>query len=383
MVPTPEVAWWSSTQGAPAAMVSASHNPFADNGIKLFSAGGRKLPDDVEERLEAELARLTGGVVSAGAPEEPGADLPAGADVGRIVPATSDGAHAGYAAAVAASIEGRRLAGLTAVVDCANGSASAVAPQVLRDLGLDLHVIHDRPDGTNINDGCGSTHLDGLAKAVVDRRADLGIAFDGDADRVLMVDAAGDLVDGDQIIALCAVDRHRRGALAGGAVAVTVMTNLGFRLAMDEPGHRGRRDRGRRPLRPRGARGPGPGARRRAERPRDLPRPRHHRRRPADRRAGARRPGAGRASAGRGRRRHAPPAAGAAQRADGRRDPDIVERLAPDIAAVEARLGGRGRVLVRPSGTEPVVRVMVEAPTGDEAEAAVADLVLAVEQLAG
>ena len=256
VVPTPEVAWWSSTEGAPAAMVSASHNPFADNGIKLFSAGGRKLPDDVEARLEAELARLTGGVVSAGAPEEPAADLPAGADVGRIVPAAGDGAHAGYAAAVAASIEGRRLAGLTAVIDCANGSASAVAPQVLRDLGLDLHVIHDRPDGTNINDGCGSTHLDGLAKAVVDRRADLGVAFDGDADRVLMVDARG-RPRGRR-------PDHRplrgRPAPAGGA-----RRRCRGRHRHDQPGlpsgdgrarHRGRRDGGRRPLRPRGARGP-------------------------------------------------------------------------------------------------------------------------------
>jgi phosphoglucosamine mutase len=383
VVPTPEVAWWSSTEGAPAAMVSASHNPFADNGIKLFSAGGRKLPDDVEERLEAELARLTGGVVSAGAPEAPAADVPAGADVGRIVPEAGDGAHAGYAAAVAASIEGRRLAGLTAVIDCANGSASAVAPQVLRDLGLDLHVIHDRPDGTNINDGCGSTHLDGLAKAVVDRSADLGVAFDGDADRVLMVDAAGDLVDGDQIIALCAVDRHRRGALAGGAVAVTVMTNLGFRLAMDEQGIEVVETAvgDRYVLEALEARGLALGGEQSGHVIfRDL------------------------ATTGDGlltavqaldvlARDGRPLAevAGVMHRLPqvlrnvrtARRDPDVVERLAPDIAAVEARLGGRGRVLVRPSGTEPVVRVMVEAPTGDEAEAAVADLVLAVEQLAG
>ena len=175
-------------------MVSASHNPFADNGIKLFSAGGRKLPDDVERRLEAELQRLLGAVVS-GRRRRPA--RPAGPHrrrVGRIVPAAGDdGPHEGYAAAVAASIDGRRLDGLTAVVDCANGSASVVAPAVLRDLGVEVHVLHDRPDGTNINDGCGSTHTDGLARAVVEHGADLGVAFDGDADRVLMVDAAGEL----------------------------------------------------------------------------------------------------------------------------------------------------------------------------------------------
>ena len=107
---------------------------------------------------------------------------------------------------------------------------------MLRDLGVDVHVLHDRPDGTNINDGCGSTHVGALAGAVVEHGADLGVAFDGDADRVLMVDAAGEVVDGDQIIALCAVDRHARGTLPGDTVVVTVMTNLGFRLAMAEHG---------------------------------------------------------------------------------------------------------------------------------------------------
>jgi phosphoglucosamine mutase len=383
VVPTPEVAWWSAIEDAPAAMVSASHNPFADNGIKLFSAGGRKLPDDVERRLEAELQRLLGAVVSGDA-AAPSGPVPTGANVGRIVPAAGDdGPHRGYAAAVAASIDGRRLDGLTAVVDCANGSASVVAPAVLRDLGVEVHVLHDRPDGTNINDGCGSTHTDGLARAVVARGADLGVAFDGDADRVLMVDAAGELVDGDQLIALCAVDRHERGTLPGDAVVVTVMTNLGFRLAMEAHGiavvETAVGDRY--VLEALEARGLALGGEQSGHVIfRDL------------------------ATTGDGLltavqaldvvvRTGRPLAelAGVMSRLPqvlrnvrvARRDPAVVERLAADIAAVEGRLGELGRVLVRPSGTEPLVRVMAEAPTEAEAEAAVADLVRAVEAHAG
>jgi len=383
VVPTPEVAWWSATEDAPAAMVSASHNPFADNGIKVFSAGGRKLPDDVERRLEAELQRLLGAVVSGDAAAPPG-PVPTGVAVGRIVPAGGDdGPHRGYAAAVAASIDGRRLDGLTAVVDCANGSASVVAPAVLRDLGVEVHVLHDRPDGTNINDGCGSTHTDGLARAVVARGADLGVAFDGDADRVLMVDAAGELVDGDQLIALCAVDRHERGTLPGDTVVVTVMTNLGFRLAMEAHGitvvETAVGDRY--VLEALEARGLALGGEQSGHVIfRDL------------------------ATTGDGlltavqaldvvvrTGRPLAEVAGVMSRLPqvlrnvrvARRDPAVVERLAADIAAVEGRLGELGRVLVRPSGTEPLVRVMAEAPTEAEAEAAVADLVRAVEAHAG
>jgi phosphoglucosamine mutase len=383
VVPTPEVAWWSVAENAPAAMVSASHNPFADNGIKLFTAGGRKLPDDVERRLEAELQRLLGAVVSGDAGPRR-LSVPTGADVGRIVPAAGDdGPHRGYAAAVAASIDGRRLDGLTAVVDCANGSASVVAPAVLRDLGVDVHVLHDQPDGTNINDRCGSTCMDGLARAVVERGADLGVAFDGDADRVLMVDAAGELVDGDQLIALCAVDRHERGTLPGDAVVVTVMTNLGFRLAMESHGiavvetavgdryvlealeHRGLALGGEQSghviFRDLATTGDGLLTAVQA----------------LDTVVRAGRPLA--------------EVAGVMTRLPqvlrnvrvARRDPAVAEHLAADIAAVEDRLGALGRVLVRPSGTEPLVRVMVEAPTEVEAEAAVADLVRAVEAHAG
>jgi phosphoglucosamine mutase len=252
---------------------------------------------------------------------------------------------------------------------------------VLRDLGVEVQVLHDRPDGTNINDGCGSTHVGALAGAVLEHDADLGVAFDGDADRVLMVDAAGEIVDGDQIIALCAVDRHARGTLPGDAVVVTVMTNLGFRLAMAEHGIAvvetavgdryvlealeekglalGGEQSGHVIFRDLATTGDGLLT---AVQALDVV-------------VRAGRPLADLA----GVMTRMPQVLRNVRVA--RRDPAIVEHLAADIAAVEGRLGELGRVLVRPSGTEPLVRVMAEAPTEAEAEAAVAELVGAVEAL--
>ena len=388
VVPTPEVAWWSATEHAPAAMVSASHNPFADNGIKLFSAGGRKLSDAVEQQLELELQHILGAVVSSGTPAadgggaagDDGRRVLTGAELGDIRAAM--GAHDGYAAAVVASIEGRRLDGLTAVVDCANGSNSVVAPRVLRDLGVDLEVLHAAPDGTNINAGCGSTHPGDLSRAVVARGADLGVAFDGDADRVLLVDAAGELVDGDQIIALCAIDRHERGTLADDSVVVTVMTNLGFRLAMEERGIQVVETKvgDRYVLEALAAGGLSLGG----EQSGHVIFPE------------LATTGDGLLTAvqaldvvARAGRPLAALAADAMTRLPqvlrnvrvAERDPAIADHLAADIAVVEKRLGPRGRVLVRPSGTEPLVRVMAEAPTAAEAEAAVDELIRAVEAL--
>jgi phosphoglucosamine mutase len=137
-----------------------------------------------------------------------------------------------YEQALVDSIGGRRLDGLSVVVDCANGAASETAPAVLRELGAQVVVLNDAPDGVNINDGCGSTHPEGLQAEVVARGAAVGLAFDGDADRVLAVDHTGALVDGDQLIAICALDRRDRGRLPGDTVVITVMTNLGFRRAM-------------------------------------------------------------------------------------------------------------------------------------------------------
>lgn len=382
VVPTPEVAWWSASEGAPAAMVSASHNPFPDNGIKLFAAGGRKLSDAVEQQIEGELQRLLGAVVSSSTPGAgPEPTVPTGAAVGAIRPAGA--AHSGYAAAVAASLDGRRLAGLRAVVDCAHGAASAVAPQVLADLGVDVDVVHAGPDGTNINAGCGSTHIDGLARTVVERGADLGVAFDGDADRVLLVDGAGEVVDGDQIIALCAIDRHERGVLTGDSVVVTVMTNLGFRQAMEKRGIHvvetavgdryvlealeqrglslGGEQSGHVIFRDLATTGDGLLT---AVQALDVV-------------VRSGRPLGELVAASMTRLPQVLRSVRVAER-----DPAVVERLRPAIEAVEGRLGGQGRVLVRPSGTEPLVRVMVEAPTADEASAAVDELVAAVEALA-
>lgn len=370
VAPTPEVAWWSAAEGVPAAVVSASHNPFPDNGIKLFSAGGHKLPDDVETRLEAELR----GPGSHG-------PVPTGPGVGTV---TTHTAHEGYGAAVAATLDGRRLEGLRAVVDCAHGAASVVAPGLLHQLGTRVKVLHDRPDGTNINERSGSTHPEALRRAVVDSGADVGVAFDGDADRALLVDAGGELLDGDQIIAICALDRHERGALAEGTVVVTVMSNLGFRLGMEERGVRVVETRvgDRHVLEALEAGGYGLGGEQSGHVIfREL------------------------ATTGDGLltavqaldvlvRRGRPLselAAAAMTRLPqvlrnvrvARRDPAIVDRLAPEIAAVESRLGEKGRVLVRTSGTEPLVRVMVEAPTESDASAAADELVRAVEAAAG
>ncbi|MEO7556306.1 MAG: phosphoglucosamine mutase [Acidimicrobiales bacterium] len=227
VVPTPAVAHACAQQASAGAMVSASHNPFTDNGIKLFSAGGRKLSDELEARLEAALDHLVHGA-------GPGDRALTGTDVGTLTAAPEHVLT--YADAVIASIEGRDLGGMRLVVDCANGSASAIAPDVLRRLGAEVVVLHADPDGRNINDSCGSTHPEDLKRAVTDHRAQAGLAFDGDADRVLAVDAAGALVDGDQVIGICAIDLHDRGLLRGDAIAVTVMSNLGLRRAMEAQG---------------------------------------------------------------------------------------------------------------------------------------------------
>jgi len=219
VVPTPTVAFHAQAFGCPAAVVSASHNPYTDNGIKLLAAGGKKLRDDVESAV---AARMSGP-----APER-------SPRVGRI------GRHAdplgAYAAHVVASIEDRRLERMRLVIDCANGAASEVAPLVLRALGAEVTVLSAAPDGTNINAGCGSTHPAPLQAAVLEAGADAGLAFDGDADRVVAVGGDGGMVDGDHILAILAADLHARHRLRGHAVAVTVMSNLGLRLALDARG---------------------------------------------------------------------------------------------------------------------------------------------------
>ncbi len=227
VLPTPALAWLSARRDLPAVVISASHNPFGDNGIKLFGAGGVKLTEELEQAIEDELHRVLDPAVKGPRPVE-------GHGVGTI--RTEPDLGAAYGEYLAGTLDGRRLDGLRVVIDSANGSASELAAEVFEQLGAEVVAIGDEPDGTNINSGCGSTATELLAGAVVDHSAALGLALDGDADRLLAVDETGALVDGDSLLALFARDLAERGQLAGNTVVVTVMTNLGFRRAMEERG---------------------------------------------------------------------------------------------------------------------------------------------------
>ena len=361
VVPTPTVAFASRCLDAPGAVISASHNPFADNGIKFFAAGGRKLPDELEAAVEADLAaRLDGTTVASG--REGGA-----VGVAREGTELIDA----YVEHVVATVDAAdALGGLEIVVDCSNGAASELGPRILRALGAAVTVINASPDGTNINAGCGSTDPAHLQAEVVARGAAAGLAFDGDADRIIAVDEHGDLVDGDQILAVCAVDMAARGALAGNAFAITVMSNIGLRRAMAERGIT------------------------LVETP------------VGDRHVWAAMEEHGLALGGEQSghvifAEHAETGDGIltgvllldAVRRSGatlselagvvtrfpqvllnvrvgdRAGLDGADAFWNEVRAVEAELGDAGRVLVRPSGTEPVVRVMVEAATDEQARA--------------
>ncbi|MDQ2707788.1 MAG: phosphoglucosamine mutase [Actinomycetota bacterium] len=222
VVPTPAVAQLTAELNADlGVMISASHNPMPDNGIKLFAAGGHKLPDALEDAVEARLY-------------EPH-DRPTGDRVGRVRDLAD--AHERYLRHVLRALPvGRTLDGLRVVVDCANGAASALAPEAYRRAGADVVAIHAHPDGLNINAGCGSTYLDEVCTAVREHGASLGVAHDGDADRCLAVTASGDVVDGDQIMAVLALAMRDAGELTADTLVATVMSNLGLHLAMAEAG---------------------------------------------------------------------------------------------------------------------------------------------------
>lgn len=223
VVPTPALAHLTGSTGADlGVMISASHNPMPDNGIKLFSRGGHKLPDAVEAAIEASLAD-----------GHPAGYRPTGAGIGRV--RELPGAVDDYVAHLLATVD-QPLRGVSVVVDGAHGAAAAVAPEVYRRAGATVHAIGCEPDGWNINDGIGSTHLEPLIEAVRAQGADLGLAHDGDADRCLAVTAAGDVVDGDAILAVCALALHERGGLKDATVVATVMSNLGFHHAMRDAG---------------------------------------------------------------------------------------------------------------------------------------------------
>ncbi|WP_395640609.1 phosphoglucosamine mutase [Pseudolysinimonas sp.] len=360
VIPTPAAAFLVDDIGADfGVVVSASHNPAPDNGIKFFAFGGTKLPDEVEDRIEAALA----------SPEL----LPTGADVGRIRRFAD--AEDRYLLHLLGTLEGQRLDGLHVVIDCAHGAAAGISPQLFADAGATVTVIGNDPDGININDGVGSTYLDPLRAKVLELGADLGIAHDGDADRCLAVDHTGEVVDGDRIMAILAISLRSRGMLTDDTLVATVMSNLGLRLAMAEHGIRlletavgdryvlealaehglalGGEQSGHIVFRRYSTTGDGllTGLQLAAEVARTG------------------RPLADLASA----MTVYPQVLVNVRGVDLTRlrsDPDV----AAAVASVEERLGDTGRVLLRPSGTEPLVRVMVEAADAAGAESLAAEI---------
>jgi phosphoglucosamine mutase len=343
-------------------VLSASHNPYADNGIKFFGADGFKLSDAAELEIEAAV-------------EAPAAS----AAIGRV--RALHGVLEDYLRALHERFAGLELIGRRIALDCANGATYKAAPEIFRRLGADVDVLADRPDGRNINAGCGSTHVDALAAHVRAGSHDAGFAFDGDGDRVLAVDRAGAIVDGDELIALAALHLRKAGRLRGGGVAVTVMTNYGFHTAMREA----RVEVATTPV----------GDRYVLESLRE--------RRWA---LGGEQSGhiidmdfvpsgdgiaaalltleslEGADLADRHAMEKLPQRLINVRLADRAALEAAVAATRDEVAAEHEALTGRGRVLVRASGTEPLVRVMVEAPEAEEADAVCGRLVAAVERAA-
>jgi phosphoglucosamine mutase len=349
-----------------AAVISASHNPYRDNGIKFFAGDGYKLTDESELAIEREL--------DAHAPDAPGAPA-----IGRI--RELRGAPEDYLRELHVRFGELDLDGVDVLLDCANGATYQVAPEIFRRLGARVSVIADAPDGRNINAGCGSTHVDELARKVVAGGHALGFAFDGDGDRVLAVDRRGAIVDGDELMALATLHLRAGGRLSGNGVAVTVMTNYGFHAAMEREGVQVSTTSvgDRYVLEELRARGWTLGGEQSGHII-DM---------------GFNRTGDGIASAlltlealgGRDlSERDAMsklPQRLVNVRVRDRGALEHADEVNAAVRAAEAELAGRGRVLVRPSGTEPLVRVMVEAPTDEEAEEVCGRLVALVERQLG
>jgi phosphoglucosamine mutase len=359
VLPTPGVAFLVAELGADfGVMISASHNPMPDNGIKFFAKGGLKLSDELEDAIEAKLGDTAG--------------RPTGAGVGRV--SDVDDAVRRYTDHLLLSTP-HDLHGLKIVVDCANGAASTVAPEAYRGAGAEVIAIHAGPNGLNINDGVGSTHLDVLRAAVLEHGADLGIAHDGDADRCLAVDGSGAEVDGDKIMAVLALALKDAGELADNTLVATVMSNLGLHLAMRDHGVRlvttAVGDRYVVEELRAGSYSLG------GEQSGHVILPAHAT------------TGDGLLTALRLMARVAATGRSLAELAGVmRRLPQVLinvkvsdkaavaaaETVSKAVAEVTAELGDTGRVLLRPSGTEQLVRVMVEAPSHDEAQGAASRL---------
>lgn len=373
VVPTPTVAFLASSRAAPGAMISASHNSFEDNGVKLFAPGGQKMSAALESRVEEELRELAVSTPGPG---------PFGSAVGVVRPMRD--AIDEYIPHVVGALEGRSLESLTIVLDCGNGAAFRTAPKIFRELGATVEVLNAGPDGTNINANSGSTDPSQLQEAVLASGARVGLAFDGDADRVIAVDERGGLVDGDQIMAVCALDLAERDRLRNRAVVATVMSNLGLRKCLethslgfvevpvgdrhviDEMERRdlvlGGEQSGHVIFRDHATSGDGVLT------------------------------GAMLLDVVVGTGHSLSLLAGVMQRfPQVLRNVPVRDRSALDeagafweeAASIERDLGPDGRVLVRPSGTEPLVRVMVEAPGLDQAELVADRLVAAVQRACG
>ncbi len=368
VLPTPGVAYLTDSLGVDlGVMLSASHNPMPDNGIKFLARGGKKLDDAIEIAIEQRMREQW--------------QRPTGGDVGRVE--SYDAAVADYAAHLVAAL-GRPLAGLRVVLDCAEGAAWEVGPRALREAGAEVIAIHANPDGLNINDACGSTHLESLRQAVIEHGAAAGFALDGDADRCLAVDHEGSVVDGDQILAILALALRDEGRLVKDTVVATVMSNLGFVNAM---------------------RANGVGVRQTKVGDRYV----LEAMRVSGYNLGGEQSGhvilSDHATTGDGiltalKVLERMAASGESLKAlasvmdrlpqtlvnvpgvdKARADDDAV--LAAAVAEEEAALGDTGRILLRPSGTEPLVRVMVEAPTAELADQVAHRLAVVVkEQLA-
>ncbi|MFW5472331.1 phosphoglucosamine mutase [Knoellia sp. CPCC 206450] len=365
VLPTPAVAFLTADMDAHfGVMLSASHNAMPDNGIKFFAAGGHKLPDAVEDDIEAGLGKEW--------------ERPTGAQVGRVLQN-----RAGQARYVAHLLEAlpNRLDGLTVVIDGAHGAASSVSPEVFRLAGADVFEIGTEPDGLNINDGYGSTHLDHLKAAVVAKRADIGIAHDGDADRCLAVDAEGKEIDGDQIMGILAVDMKSRGALHDDTLVATVMSNLGLLQAMEREGIKvkqtgvgdryvleemrasahtlGGEQSGHVILLEHGTTGDGV---------------------LTGLMLAARMVATGRTIAELGTVMTRLPQVLVNVKGVDKARVETDEHVQAAVAEAGRELDGSGRVLLRKSGTEPVVRVMVEAATADKAQVVADRLVTVVKE---
>jgi phosphoglucosamine mutase len=344
-------------------VLSASHNPYRDNGIKFFGGDGYKLSDETELKIERAI-------------EQPPA---ASTAIGRV--RELRGASEDYLRELHLRFAALDLTGVDVLLDCANGATSRIAPEIFRRLGAEVTAIADQPDGRNINDGCGSTHVERLAELVRDGGHALGFAFDGDGDRVLAADSRGAVVDGDELMALAALHLRDSDRLSGGGVAVTVMTNFGFHAAMERAGIAVATTQvGDRyvleELRAKGWTLGGEQSGHLIE-------------------MGFNRTGDGVAGAlltleslaGRDLSERDAMSKLPQRLVNVRvRDRDALEGaggLAAEVQEAERALAGRGRVLIRPSGTEPLVRVMVEAPTEQEAESVCGRLVAAVESELG